>query len=386
MSRLDRIALADYALPDAEVATLLSPTLLIYLDHVRHNLTRMRDYLGGDLDRWRPHLKTAKVPAVFAEYVRFGLRAFKCATTREAATMLAVLAAAGVTDADLLVAYPHVGPALTALGQLARRHPRTRLSVLCEDPQLLAQVPDALGVFVDLNPGMNRTGIPIAELDRVLAIARAAGARFRGLHSYEGHVHDGDQAARAAQANATYDLLLAAHAWLGAAGVRVGELVTSGTPNFMAALRHAPFRALPGTRHRVSPGTVIYHDARYGEVVDEIELRPAALVLARVVSHPAPGLATCDAGSKSLAAEAGDPCAVVLGHPDWVAQRPSEEHLPLRVPAGALPARGTALYLVPQHVCPTVNLAEQAVLVQAGRVVDVVAVSARAHDVRAAAT
>ena len=44
-------------------------------------------------------------------------------------------------------------------------------------------------------------------------------------------------------------------------------------------------------------------------------LRPAALVLTRVVSHPAPDLATCDAGSKSIAAEAGDPCAEVLHVP-----------------------------------------------------------------------
>jgi D-serine deaminase-like pyridoxal phosphate-dependent protein len=66
-----------------------------------------------------------------------------------------------------------------------------------------------------------------------------------------------------------------------------------------------------------------------------------------------------------------------------VAQTPSEEHLPLRQArqdAEARPPRGSGLLLVPRHVCPTVNLAEQAVLLDGGRVVDVVAVSARAHD------
>ena len=44
------------------------------------------------------------------------------------------------------------------------------------------------------------------------------------------------------------------------------------------------------------------------------------------------------------------------------------------------PERGTALMLVPQHVCPTVNLAEEALLMEGGRLVDKVPVAARAHD------
>jgi D-serine deaminase-like pyridoxal phosphate-dependent protein len=89
---------------------------------------------------------------------------------------------------------------------------------------------------------------------------------------------------------------------------------------------------------------------------------------------------TCDAGSKSIAAEAGDPCAFVLGHPELVPLRPSEEHLPLSVRSGPLPPRGTELLLVPRHVCPTVNLAEQAILVENGEVREIAPVSARAHD------
>jgi D-serine deaminase-like pyridoxal phosphate-dependent protein len=98
------------------------------------------------------------------------------------------------------------------------------------------------------------------------------------------------------------------------------------------------------------------------------------------VSHPRDDVATCDAGSKSIAADAGDPCALVLGRPELVARTPSEEHLPLSVRSGPLPARGTELLLVPRHVCPTVNLAEQALLVEDGEVREIAPVSARAHD------
>ncbi len=64
---------------------------------------------------------------------------------------------------------------------------------------------------------------------------------------------------------------------------------------------------------------------------------------------------------------------------------PSEEHLPLRVTGGAVPKRGDLLVLIPRHVCPTVNLAEQAVFLEGGRIISIVPVTARAHEISAEA-
>jgi D-serine deaminase-like pyridoxal phosphate-dependent protein len=175
-----------------------------------------------------------------------------------------------------------------------------------------------------------------------------------------------------------------AHQTLEHEGVPVEEIITSGTPTFQAALDYAPLRALGDTWHRVSPGIIVFHDLRSAECLPELEFEPAALVLSRVVSHPAAGRVTCDAGTKALAAEVPDPVAMALGWPGLVAERPSEEHLPMRVVSGQRPARGEPLLLVPRHVCPTVNLAEEALLMDAGRVVDIVPVSARAHETRIA--
>ena len=81
--------------------------------------------------------------------------------------------------------------------------------------------------------------------------------------------------------------------------------------------------------------------------------RPAALVLTRVVSHPAPDRITVDAGHKAVSADAGVPTCAVLGRPDLKPLKPSEEHLPIEVAAGApKPAIGEILYLIPRHVCP----------------------------------
>ena len=67
---------------------------------VRENVQRMIDY-AGSVDRWRPHLKTTKIPEVWSELLHAGVRQFKCATTREADVMVGVAAAAGV-EVDLL--------------------------------------------------------------------------------------------------------------------------------------------------------------------------------------------------------------------------------------------------------------------------------------------
>ena len=368
---------ADYALPTGFVDALQTPALVVDLDRVRANVQRMLGYAGGPA-RWRPHLKTSKIPAVWRELLRAGVRHVKCATTREAAVFADVVAADG-GDADLLVAYPHRGPALRRLGELAANNPRLSFAVLVEDRLVLGDVPAGLGVFVDVNPGMNRTGVPLADFDAVLALARAAGPQFRGLHCYDGHQHAADLAQRRAAIFADYQRVLALVARLAAAGTPAGEVVTAGTPAFQHALAFSGFHSAPFV-HRISPGTVVFHDARTQLENPDVALVPAALVLTRVISHPTPTIATCDAGSKAIAAEAGDPCAFVVGRSGLTATAPSEEHLPFVCAAGARPARGETLLLVPRHVCPTVNLAEQAVLLEAGHAPRVVAVAARAHE------
>lgn len=383
MTRFAELDPAAWTLPDGLVDELQSPSLVVYLDRVRDNLRSVLGLLGGDPNRWRPHVKTTKIPRVWAELARCGLSNFKCATTREARVLLRVLDECGLHAPDVLVAYPHRGPNLRRLGEIAAAYPQARVSVLCEDPDLVPEIPARLSVFVDVNPGMNRTGVALATPEVVHAIARAAGERFRGLHFYDGHLHGADLAERERLAFEGYDRLLELVASLTALGHATREIVTSGTPIFTTSLRHAGLREVDGCAHRVSPGTVVFHDLRTEDENPDLDLRPAALVLARVVSWPTPGVVTCDAGSKSIAAEAGDPCAAALGRPGLVARTPNEEHLPFDVVEGPPPERGEALLLAPRHVCPTVNLADEAVLVRDGELVDIVSVEARAHEVRA---
>lgn len=362
--------------PDLEVR-LLSPSLVVWLDKVRSNVATVIDALGGDPNRWRPHVKTTKMPAVWRELVAAGVRHFKCATPREAECLLKTLQLAGV-EGDVLLSHPLVGPNLRLLADLAEQHTNQKVSVLVEDDSVLMEVPSSLGVFVDVNPGMDRTGIPVVETHRILELLRAAGSRLRGLHFYDGHHHQ-EGAERRKAVHAGYDELVERVHSFQSEGLRIDEIVTAGTPAFLPAAGHFPLRNIEGCIHRVSPGTVVFHDLRSQEQNPELELAPAALVFARVISQPREGRVTCDAGSKSIAAEAGDPVAEVLGQPRWIPAPPSEEHLPIEVTGGEAPVLGQGLLLVPRHICPTVNLAEEVVLLDGGEFVGTEAVAARAH-------
>lgn len=382
--RLARLALEDYALPRALTDTLMSPALIMYEQRIRNNIAHMLSLMGGDPARWRPHLKTTKTPEVYALLLEAGVRHFKCATVREARCLLSTAASQGVGPVDLLLAYPLQGPSLAHLAQLAREFSDASVAVLSEDAHHAAAVPEVLGLFIDVNPGMNRTGLRLAEPTRIVDAMRAAGARLRGLHYYDGHVHESTAQARRTTVHGLHDELLRFEAALAGTGLQVHEIITSGTPAFAYALDYEGFAGgvtRGGAIHRVSPGTVVFHDLQSDELLEDLTLEPATVLLTRVVSHPTHDIITCDAGSKSIAAEAGDPCAFAIGHPELTALRPSEEHLPWHVADGhAQPALGALLYLVPRHICPSVNLAEQAVWVDTNgdtRVVDIVA---RGHE------
>ncbi|MGH9543550.1 MAG: D-TA family PLP-dependent enzyme, partial [Terriglobales bacterium] len=327
--------------------------------------------------RWRPHVKTAKLAATMRELVAQGVKQFKCATTLE----LKVACETGAED--VLIAFPMRAANARRAADIARRHPRARVSALVEDAPGVAEWGGEVGLFWDLNPGMDRTGaaLDLAALEAGLAAMREHGSEFRGLHYYDGHLGSLAPAERMAAAQRGYDELVALAKALERDGQTVGEIVTAGTPALPCSLAHAGLRSGAWT-HRVSPGTVVYNDVTSLEQLPEAYgYRPAALVLARVVSRPAAQIVTCDAGHKAVSADCGVPNCVALGHPELRGLKPSEEHLPWAVAEGeAGPRRGELLRLLPRHVCPTVNNFDHALWIEGGRVQRVESVTARGHD------
>ncbi|MBV9265287.1 MAG: alanine racemase [Acidobacteriaceae bacterium] len=359
----------------ANAAAIPTPALLIYRDIVEANIAAAIRLAGDDPNRWRPHVKTFKSTTIIQALLQKGISAFKCATTLE----LLTCCSAGAPDT--LLAFPVVGANAARVLQIAQQFPHCRISVLIESEEQLRQwLGTQVGVFIDVNPGMNRTGIVPERTDEIVRLSRLSAAQFRGLHYYDGQIAKGSLADRTAQAQTGYERLLTLRDAVEQAQIRVREIITSGTPASPAAISYQPFRT-NSFLHRISPGTVVLNDLSSLEQLPGFGFAPAALVLSTVVSYPAPGYLTCDAGHKSVSADAGVPTCAVLGHPELVPLKPSEEHLPIQATDGArVPAIGDQLYILPRHVCPTVNLFDTAIVVANGRAESIMPISARGHD------
>jgi D-serine deaminase-like pyridoxal phosphate-dependent protein len=363
----------------ADVEDILTPALVVYPEIVASNIARTLQLLGGDADRWRAHIKTSKLAYALRMLVERGVRNFKCATTLE------LLVACRSAAVDVLLAYPVVGANARRVREIADQFPQVRISVLAENEEQMRQWEgSAIGVFLDINPGMNRTGIEQGDTDKVVRVAHAmedAGREFRGLHYYDGQYGGLDEPERTAAAHAGYDLLLQLVIAIRASGMSVPEVITAGTPTFPCSLAYEGFRQ-GGFIHRVSPGTVVYCDASsLAQLPGEYGYAPAVLVLTRVVSLPHDGIITCDAGHKAVSADAGVPTCVVVGHRELRPLGPSEEHLPMALDRGTMSLQvGDALYLLPRHVCPTVNNFDDALLVRDGQIASMEKVTARGHE------
>jgi D-serine deaminase-like pyridoxal phosphate-dependent protein len=361
-----------------DVDDVLTPALVVYPEIVESNIRCTLKLLDGNADRWRAHIKTAKLAYTLRMLLRQGVRSFKCATTLE------LMTACENGAADVLLAYPVMGANARRTSELADRFPHVEISVLAENDEQLRQWQGGrVGVFLDINPGMNRTGIEqndSARVMRLITAIRDAGLPFRGLHYYDGQYGHVAEPQRTAATHAGYRRLLELAGEIQRHGFNLPEIVTAGTPTFPCSLSYKGFVGADFV-HRVSPGTIVYCDATsLAQLPHEYGYGPGALVLVRVVSNPAETIVTCDAGHKAVSADAGVPTCVVVGHPELTPLSPSEEHLPLRKKEPKGPLAGEILYLLPRHICPTVNNFDCALLVSGGQIEGVEKVSARGRE------
>ncbi len=361
------------------LSDVLTPALAIYAGNVAHNIATTIALLGNDPARWRPHLKTTKLSYVMHMLAARGVEAVKCATTLE------LFKACEAGFQDVLLAYPLAGNNARRVVEIAAAFPQIAISVLVDSPHQLRQwAGTRISVFLDIDPGMKRTGIPQADVKEIAQLAQRVienRIHFRGLHYYDGHLSDASLEARTKKAHAGYDQLLKIVRALEVKQIPIEEVITTGTPTFPCALTYPGFVGA-SFLHRVSPGTVVFLDVdSHASLPPSFGYRFAALVLAHVVSAATPGRFTCNAGHKSVSVDAGVPNCAVLGWESLVPARPSEEHLPIAVPGGSLaPGLGEILYLVPRHICPTVNNFSRALIIQEGEIAGVEVVSARGHD------
>jgi D-serine deaminase-like pyridoxal phosphate-dependent protein len=343
------------------VADVPSPALLIYPDRVEENIRRMIRMAGG-VERLRPHMKTNKLPEVIRMHLDQGITKFKCATIAEAE----MIAACGAPD--VLLAYQPVGPNVHRFVQLVLRFPGTTFSALADDEETiraLSTEADRAGVtlnlFLDLDCGMHRTGVAPGPraMELYRTIASSPGLNAVGLHAYDGHIRDADPAARAIACDDAFGPVEAMRELLVGDGVSVPGLVAGGTPTFPMHARRAGAEC--------SPGTTVFWDLGSTTNFPDLDFLPAVLVLTRVISKPGTHLLCLDLGHKAVASEMPHPRVELLGLLGARAVGHSEEHLSVETDRAGEFAVGACFYGIPWHICPTVALHNEAVVVRNGR-------------------
>jgi D-serine deaminase-like pyridoxal phosphate-dependent protein len=338
----------DYRIADLDAFA--TPVLLVFEEHVDHNIERAVKLAGGAQNLFT-HAKTHKSESITRKQIDAGIDSFKVATLRE----LEMVLRAGARRA--ILAYPLAQASkVESLLSLVERYPDRWIATIAgsgSHVELLGSVVGRRGkclrVMLDLDPGMHRTGIAIGDEAAGLyrQIHATPSLEAAGLHWYDGQDTFRDPGLRAAAAQRNIDSLRAFRRSLEGAGMPVPCVVGGGGYSFMY---YARTEGMHG-----SPGSFIYWDALCQADLSDMGFRNAALVLTQVVDrHPGRGTVTTDLGSKAICTDqrmeervrlVGCEAAELILH--------NEEYGVFRI-QGELPAIGTCLLAIPGHIGPTV--------------------------------
>ncbi len=328
---------------------LLSPALIYYKDLIVKN-TQLAIEMAGSAARLWPHVKSHKTRELIRLSMEMGINRFKCATIME----VEMVASCGA--GHVLLAYPLIGPNIPRFLAVTARFPETHFYVLGDDLGALSELNDAckaadrkLDLFIDVNLGMNRTGVPLREL---LAFTEKAAAFSNlplvGLHCYDGHNHESDLAERKAAVAGQMAVVEEVRAVLREEGIQTPLVICGGSPSFPCHIAEA--------ESFLSPGTLFIWDRGYQQNLPDLKFTPAGILMTRVISHPDKGIFTLDLGYKGIASDPAGDRGLLLGVPGAKPLFQSEEHWVWTMPEGKedeRPPIGKVLYVVPTHICPT---------------------------------
>jgi D-serine deaminase-like pyridoxal phosphate-dependent protein len=332
-------------------ADLATPCLVVDGPTVRANIARMATYCREHKLNLRPHAKTHKSRFIAQLQLDAGAAGLTVAKAGEAA----------VICGDLLVAYPAVDRARTRrLAKLARertvhvgidsRETAEALSAAASEFQ------STLGILVDLDLGYRRTGVQTA--DESLGLARAIGdlpgLRLDGVMFFPGHIGGSAEEQRPQIDRALAQLEEVLDVWR--RGGLAAKIVSGGSTPTARQSHH--FKHLTEIRS----GTYVFNGVNelYGgyATLDDC----AARVLATVVSTAVPGKVVLDGGSKTFTSDRCGPRpdsghGLIVEYPEAIIVRLTEEHAEVDVSSCARrPRIGERVSVVPNHICPCVNL------------------------------
>jgi D-serine deaminase-like pyridoxal phosphate-dependent protein len=326
-------------------AELDTPVMLLDLDRFEANARRLSGAIADGGKDWRPHSKGHKAPWIARRQMELGAIGVTCAKVSEAEVMVEG-GIPSVLIANELVTRRKVERA-------ARLQARAEVMICADDPfhvRLASEVATEHGVelpmVVDINVGMNRTGVapgrPALEIAR--AIDRATGLRLAGIMGYEGHVLTAwpDEEKRKGTVAAGAGMI-ESRRLIEADGIPVGIVSGGGSGNYMFAA------SLDGLTELQAGGACLM-DPFYGKLchLEELGFEYALTIRTTVTSRPTAERVITDAGFKALSAQEGQP--ILVDWPDMELDYLSAEHgVWRRGPASEEIRIGDRLEIIPDY-------------------------------------
>ena len=334
-----------------------TPVLVVDLDALERNISRMARLAADRGLRLRPHVKTHKSAEIARLQQKAGAIGFCCAKLGEAEA----LADSRITDGLLLTSPVVSAP---AIGRLIDLNLRTNgLMCVVDSPDNVKELAGAanatgkpLQVLIDIDPGIHRTGVtsPGSAVQLFHEIRSRDGLVYSGVQFYCGREQHIEAYAdrRAAIQQKTEYLHTVLEAMKEAGGVP--PIITgggTGTHRIDAEL---------GTLTELQVGSYIFMDSQYAACDitggEEPPYEFALMVDVRVISANFPGMRTVDAGYKALATDGGTP-RVLAGMPAETEYAfMGDEHGALISDFEPAPGIAERVVLTAPHCDPTVNL------------------------------
>ena len=279
------------------VEELETPALLIDLDAMEDNLTRVSDFYGSNRLKFRPHFKNHCVLALAERQVASGAIGITVARVRHAEALVK----RGISS--ILVANEVVDDSsLRRLIELCRR---AEIILSVDDAENIARIArlggdlrPKINVVIDLEVGLGRCGAPPEQALVLARQARDAGLRVRGLMGYEGHLQKMPESDETRLLRGEVAALLnRSRLMLEEDGIPVDIVTLGGTGTYKAYVDY------PGITE-IQVGSYLLMDTFYEPFARDFQL--GLTVLSRVISSHGDHL-VLDAGLKAVSSERGMP-------------------------------------------------------------------------------
>ena len=355
-----------------------TPAAVIDLDIMERNVSDMAAFARDNGVQLRPHIKTHKVPEITRLQLEAGAVGITCAKLSEAEVMADMAGAKDIFIANMIVGE-------SKIRRLLNLAERIRISAGVDSVDASQPISDAavqrglkVPVLIKVDVGLERTGVlygkPAVELAK--KVKEMPGLELSGIYTHEGHVYGAKSPERMRElALESGRRIVQTANMITEAGIETDTISVGATPSAKITC------TVPGITE-TRPGTYVFDDFYQIKLGAATEQDCAFTVLATVISVPAPDRAVIDAGTKSFFSDKSSDFGaygLIKGMPHLTLVRAYEEHGVIKVDPSVEKGLkvGDKLEIIPNHVCPAVNLFDELIGVRNNTVTLIWKVAAR---------